>query len=388
MFFYTDLVLAMGFAWMISGIVLLLLNKGNNRSSNRSGVILIFVFGLTLADNFLKPYMLTPFLVRFIYIFSRNSYFLIGPFLWFYSRSLLKPGKMEKLYFPLHLIPFILWSIYFLLTPRSQLPLLNPGSVRLPPAPMAGRIFSIAFFRDFSSILSRVIYSIIIVVSLIRHGKSVSQFYSRLTVRNTLSWLFYLILLYVILFLSNTLLFLGPFINPELRMSISTIVRILPSILFIFFFSLFARNQAVPEDRLPEKKENLPDRKKYSKSGLSPAESAELYELLSEHLKKTKIYLNPDLTLDELSKELHESRHRLSEVINRESSDSFYVFINSFRLREFLDSIDENRFPQYTILAIALECGFKSTSAFYSLFKKSMGKTPKEYIREKQLTAV
>ena len=388
MFLTIDLFLAMGFAWMISGMVLLFLNRKNNQAALLPGIILILMFGLTLADNFLKPHMLTPFLIRFVYIFSRNSYFLIGPFLWLYSRSLLAPGGTEKRFFTLHLVPFILWSLFLFINPQDLMPIMNPGPVKPPSGPVSARIIPTGFLRDLTSIISRVIYSVIVLISIIRHGKSVPDFYSRLTIRNTLSWLFYLVLLYVFLFLTNTILLLIPFIPSDIRMSISTIVRILPSILFIFFFSLLAQNQPIPEDRLEPENDDLQERGKYTKSGLTAEESEKLYDELNNHINKTKLYLNPDLTLDDLAGELNESRHRLSEVINRESAENFYSYINSFRLQEFLDSIDEDRFPHYTILAIALECGFKSTSAFYSLFKKSMGRTPKEYMRQRDLTAV
>jgi len=358
---------------MISGIVLLFINKNNQKSSILSGIVLIVIFGLTLADNFIKPYMLTPFLVRLIFIFSRNSYFLIGPLLWFYTRSLLLPGKSVKKYYILHIFPFTAWVVTFLIFPKFQLPLISPDfPIHQPMQPMPG-VDIFGFIRNLTSVLSRVIYSVAVIILIFRHSKSVPDFYSRLTIRNTLSWLFYLILIYTILFLLNTFMFLFPFLAGEYMEIITTVVRILPSILFIFFFSLFAGNQSIPEDRMINEK--------YIKSGLSDIESKKLLATLREHLEKEKSYLNPNLTLDQLASEMNETRHRLSEVINRESSINFYGFINAFRLQEFLNAIDEDRFPHFTILAIALECGFKSTSAFYSLFKKNMGKTPKEYAR-------
>jgi AraC-like DNA-binding protein len=191
------------------------------------------------------------------------------------------------------------------------------------------------------SILSRVIYSIVVFVQIHHHGRSVPDYYSRLTIRNTLSWLFYLILIYIILFLINTVVLLFPFIPGVYMSAFTAVVRILPSILFIFFFSLFARNQNIPEDRTLIEENKSEEREKYTNSGLTSGESKKLFEELKEYLLKEKPYLNPDLTLN------------------------------------------GDRFPHYTILAIAMECGFKSTSAFYSLFKKSMGKTPKEYMRER-----
>jgi AraC-like DNA-binding protein len=384
MFSYIDLFLAMGFAWMISGILLLLKNWKENNGSLVSGIFLILIFGLTLADNFIKPNMLNPNLIRFIYMFSRNSYFLIGPLIWFYTRSLLLPERFFNKYDLLHFLSFILWSFFYLTSLEFQFPIINPQFVVMPPMHVQKGGIPFGFLRDFMSAFVRAVYSIYVLVLILKHSRSVSNFYSRFTTRNTLSWLFYLILFYVIIFLFNTVLFIFPFMPGGLMTIISAVVRILPSILFIFFFSFFAQNQPIPENRISEVSIRFEDKIKYTKSGLTSSESEIMFEELKGHLKKEKSFINSDLTLDELAKEINQSRHRLSEVINRQSSDNFYGFINSFRLKEFLDAIDKNRFPDFTILGIALECGFKSTSAFYAFFKKSMGFTPKEYIRNRQ----
>lgn len=185
--------------------------------------------------------------------------------------------------------------------------------------------------------------------------------------RNTLFWLFYLIIFYVILFLMDIL----PLHNPKIEHTISMIVRITPSILFIFLFTLFAQNQEVPKDKKPEK---------YKKSGTSEGSNTDLFRRIENYLKTNKIYLDPDFNLDLLVEHIGETRHKISEAINQEYNDNFYAYINGLRLKEFLHVIETDKFPNYTILAIAYECGFKSTSAFYSYFKKVTGKTPKQYI--------
>ncbi len=74
------------------------------------------------------------------------------------------------------------------------------------------------------------------------------------------------------------------------------------------------------------------------------------------------------------------TKHNISQVINIKTKKNFYYFINCFRIKEFQMMIQKNKFPENTIIAIAFECGFNSSSVFYSMFKKMTDMTPKEYI--------
>lgn len=397
MFEAIDLVLAMGFAWMTTGIFLLYINRTRNLTPSWPGNLLLFVFGLTLVDNFIKPGMLPGDVLNFIYIFSRNSYFLIGPFLLFYTRFLLTREK-TGLRFLYHLIPFLFMAVKFYLDASSLVPF-----DELVNKPEGLGIFSNpATIHDIFSILSRGLYSFIVLKLIGAHSRIVPEYYSRKTTRNTLSWLYYLLIIYIILLVFNFIVLITPFQDGfSFRMITINFVRVAPSLFFIFLFSLFAQDQPVPDDKQrkdsdgsedPQLEKDLkknvqqlieiePVKRKYKTSGLSREETKQLYENLNDFLSQKRLFLDPDLTLNSLASEMGETRHHLSEAINRESGENFYSYINAFRLKEFIISIDEDRFPHFTILAIALECGFKSTSAFYSLFKKNMGMTPRQYIK-------
>lgn len=374
MFNLVDLLLAMGFAWMISGISLIILNQ-KKTANIWPAIHLLLVFGLTLLDNFLKVEML-PEKSLFLLSFSRNAYFLIGPFLLLYTWSLVGRVELKAIYL-LNLLPFVVTVIHSIINPSTLHPLQgNEASV-----PHSASI--LFFLKDLLSVLLRAIYCAVVLRIIRSHARSVPDFYSRKTFRNTLSWLYYVVLIYLVLFLFNSVVLLIPPETEQLRQFAATIVRLVPSLLFIFFFALFAQNQPLVESapKTGTDKGQESDRK-YRTSGLDTNESGKVFQRLQETLTGEKLYLNPDLTLGDLAGSLGESRHRLSEVINSESGENFYGYINDFRLKEFFSAIDENRFPVYTILAVALECGFKSTSAFYSFFRKKTGKTPREYMKE------
>lgn len=371
MFTILDLFLTMGFSWIILGIALLIINKKSILISPIYGISLLFVFGLTLLDNFIKPGMLNPSFSRIIFSVLRNSYFLIGPGLWFYCKILFNEKQKKRKLELIHLIPFVIAVILWLIFDRSSL--LPPGRPIHPPKyPQNIKLLNIANIRDLSSKISRVIYSIVIILKISKRSRGIKDFYSNLSNKNTLNWLFYITLFYLILFLSDTVFLIKPLKSFIVKFDLSIYVRIVPSLIFIFFYTIYSQNQPIPEDN---------KNKKYKKSGLNINDSITIFESSNIVLKDKKLFINPDFNLDLLADEINETRHRVSEAINKHAKENFYSYINRYRLNEFLLSIKENRFPNYTILAIAYECGFKSTSAFYTFFKRQMNMTPKEYMQ-------
>ena len=353
MFGLIDIVLAVSFGWMTSGVCLLVINRRRISVPAWPGSFLIFVFGLTLLDNFVKPGMLPDRLTMFLFIVSRNSYFLIGPFLWLYTRSILSKEKIS-LSGVLHLIPFLIIVVITGFNPEWLIPADAPSAEPLNKVFLKGP----ELLRNLLSIISRGTYCLLVFNLIRRHEKSVADYYSRRTLINTLSWLYYLVIFYFFLFLLNFTVLLIPPLNAGVFQSLTvTFVRIVPSLLFIFLFTLFAQNQPVPEDRqIKEDKQdpNPPSGRepndgaagnKYRTSGMSSAESRSLYEKLNAEIAESRLFLDSDLTLNSLAEKIGETRHRISEVINRESGENFYGYINGFRLEEFIACLDENRYP-------------------------------------------
>ncbi len=97
-------------------------------------------------------------------------------------------------------------------------------------------------------------------------------------------------------------------------------------------------------------------------------------------MEEKKVFLNSELTIDELSNVMGVNKHHLSQVINSTTGSNFFHFVNKYRVLEFQQVLKENRYPNYSLTGAALECGFNSSSSFYSIFKKYTGMTPKQYI--------
>ena len=101
-------------------------------------------------------------------------------------------------------------------------------------------------------------------------------------------------------------------------------------------------------------------------------------------MEKEKLYRNPDLTLPVLAKKLKLSANTLSQVLNGYCGQSFYNFVNTYRLEEVVSMMRDPEFDDKSVLELLYEAGFKSKSTFNPIFKKRTGKTPSEYRREIQ----
>jgi AraC-like DNA-binding protein len=106
-------------------------------------------------------------------------------------------------------------------------------------------------------------------------------------------------------------------------------------------------------------------------------EAAELERLMA--IKKP--YLESTLTIHDLSRLINLPPYLLSKIINKEFRCNFFEFINKYRITEFKEKVISGQHKNLTILALALECGFNSKSAFNRIFKDSTGITPSDFIK-------
>jgi len=98
-------------------------------------------------------------------------------------------------------------------------------------------------------------------------------------------------------------------------------------------------------------------------------------------MTEKKPYLDAELTLSSLAKELDLSRSQLSQLINAGIGENFYDFVNKYRVEEVKKLMADPKMNNFNLLGIALEAGFKSKSSFNLIFKRFTGLTPSEYKR-------
>ncbi len=105
---------------------------------------------------------------------------------------------------------------------------------------------------------------------------------------------------------------------------------------------------------------------------------------LTERMKRDRLFLDPQLTIDSLAETTGEKTYRISQALNRELGKSFNDYINEFRVAEVGRLLQSESHQHYTLLAIALEAGFNSKASFNRAVKKCTGLSPSQW--RQQLT--
>ncbi len=124
--------------------------------------------------------------------------------------------------------------------------------------------------------------------------------------------------------------------------------------------------------------ETVVPKKPAEESLLQPAMAAKVDAAIVE----TKIYMEPDITLDRLAEALNIMPRDLSMLINRHFGVNYYEFINRYRIEEAKRMLAESKGASITDIYLAV--GFNSKSVFYTFFKKLEGVTPTAYRASQQ----
>jgi len=101
-----------------------------------------------------------------------------------------------------------------------------------------------------------------------------------------------------------------------------------------------------------------------------------ILQQLRQMMQTDKIYLKPDLNLNDVAKQLNTNTAYLSRIINDNFGCNFNHFINEQRISEARIMLADETFNKMSIEGIAQTVGFKSKSAFNIAFKKFTGVTP------------
>jgi len=137
--------------------------------------------------------------------------------------------------------------------------------------------------------------------------------------------------------------------------------------------SLEEQTNILGEEKLHEEK--------YKTNRLTDEECNLLHQKVRTYMEEKRPFVNPDLKIADLAKAVDTSSYSLSFLFNQFLNQSYYDFVNEYRIAEFKKMANDARYAKYTLTALAELCGFSSRASFFRTFKKSTGITPNEYIR-------
>ncbi|MBB6330628.1 AraC-like DNA-binding protein [Chryseobacterium sediminis] len=100
---------------------------------------------------------------------------------------------------------------------------------------------------------------------------------------------------------------------------------------------------------------------------------------LKHFMTEEKPFLNPSITIQDISDHIGIPTRELSVLINHQLGQHFYDFVNTYRIEYAMNILKDVTKTKVTILEILYEVGFNSKSSFNTAFKKHTGNTPTEY---------
>nr|WP_294786036.1 AraC family transcriptional regulator [uncultured Flavobacterium sp.] len=100
---------------------------------------------------------------------------------------------------------------------------------------------------------------------------------------------------------------------------------------------------------------------------------------LKQYMVEKEPFLDPSLTIQELSNQIDMPVRDLSVLINHHINQHFFDFVNEYRIHKAMRILKDPSKSQLTVLEILYEVGFNSKSSFNTSFKKYTNVTPTAY---------
>lgn len=300
-------------------------------------------------------------------------WFLLGPAIYFFSRSAVRQDHDYHRYDYLHLIPFLAAIAYigrfYLLSGKAKIEVLESFYQSFGNEP---DYFLYAFL---SSLLIYSIYSLKLFSSYFLEAE---KKYSDTRIVQT-KWIRILLAGFIIFFLLS--------LGYNLLLLFDYEYYIQADYLTYLMLSLFIQTMGFAAILKPESffvKPLIPSEKKREISE-NRDELAGQFSVVEDYMENEKPYRNPELRLSDLSQELNMPAHKLSQIINTVAGQNFFEFVNSYRVKEVKESLHKTAFEQLSLEGIARDCGFNSSASFYRVFKQHTRMTPGQFMEHHNL---
>ena len=333
---------------------ILLYKKNRHYSAFLLSLVLIELSLFVFNTHYMMHFLFMNF--GFLFFGVGPTTFLLGPLVFFYIRSIAKPGSRITIGDAKHFVLFVVFitlvvPVYFLGKESAY-----------------AEFLKLAIGSPFIFLVLQLGYYLVQARKLVKeHQKNIQEGFSNVEDLD-LSWLKLILTVFIVMVVFIAIGTPG-FVHGMSFSTYKTATAIFFS-LVLFFIGYKGLLQKV-SDEMPVKID------------ASVAEDSEaikgLKKKLLAYMETEKPFLNPELTLTDLARQVGMSRNQLSQVINAGTGSNFYHFVNNYRVEEVKELIRKDAGKKYTLLALAEDAGFNSKSSFNDIFKRVTGLTPSRY---------
>lgn len=349
----------------------LLLPSNFRQTSNKLLVVVLLSIAAEYAELFLYGTGMTVLHPNYAYIGTLVSV-LQPPAIYLYTKSLMYRSFEIEPRHSVHLIPFLVAVVVFLFGYYLQ-----PVDVKihiLMDQDLPGMPTSLPLALVIHGVfLSYLIYS---VVALRKFAASVRNIFSNIESKQ-ISWLKLLLSGYAVVWMVS-LAYCLSFYTFKSTAEIEYVLMVagVSGFIFINMLVIHALKQPVIFSGLTKEEAELLEERDAGKETVHP--TIEQKNRVEQFMEKEKPFLNANLSLNQLAKQMGISPRDLSFVINHGFGMNFFDFVGDYRIRHatgLLGLREEGK----TILTVMYESGFNSKSVFNTAFKQKTGVTPTQY---------
>jgi AraC-like DNA-binding protein len=204
-------------------------------------------------------------------------------------------------------------------------------------------------------------------ILLRRYQSQFDRFYSSRNFKST-DWIAFLIYSYCI-----TATLIGAL---EIIFPLNKIMIVSYGLFWIFLNVIYLKVMILPVDIAGVEEDNQVH------SAINEDNVLSVFPAIEQTIREEKLYLNPDLTLRELSQKLKIPDRTLSQVIRQRTGRNFCDFVNAFRIEYAKLKMLTPENKGLTILEILYDSGFNSKSVFNFQFRKFTGKSPLQFKKD------
>lgn len=389
--------------FIISFVLIFFLNK-----SNRANIYLIFFFLINSIHGIAHHsimYSKSPILIAILTINFVPLFTLSGPFLYLYFRTTINGGNAKIRPWDFwHFLPALVLFLNawpYIITPFehklvvAKMAIHNISTIALISQPFIPGNVSFAFFP-----LQGLLYISICFILYTSHFKKQNDSeISSFKFRWLNNWYFIFLLFSFILYFSYSLMSVIILIYGVSAIKNEGVTKILNVSVVFFLFSnlsillfpkelygiplLGKRNKKLGDDHSEHLNAN-DSHKKLNINYLVPDRLIEIKVAIDVYLLLSPC-IRPSFNLGQMALELHIPKHQLTYFFNDHLHTTFNDWKNEIRISHSINLLKNGQATHHTLESVSISSGFLSRSNYINAFKKSQGKTPSSYIKERKL---
>jgi len=355
-----------------------IIKSQNDKKANLYQGLLLLFLSLTIFEGWLNN---TGYIVKVLAItnFSEPLNFTFAPLLYFYILNSLNPEGKRKEW--AHFLLAIFWLIYLVfqfiqpneMKYNSYIHTNHPDWASLEvTTKISDDPLGIRQYINQLTAIQLIIYTSAIIVVLIRKFRSVGHsLFSTdnellIILRNTLIHF----LLIIAIFLATKIYF-----GMDSDIGDYLIASYISFMIYATSYQVLNRSEFFDK---PGSFFGFPVMK-YEKSSLSEENKEMILSKIRKEMEDNSYFTNNLASLPGLAKQINETSHHVSQVINEKLNKNFFELLASYRVEHAKKLIQKDKDSKLTVEELSEIVGYNSKSSFNIAFKKYTLTTPSEY---------